>query len=198
MGTNKGLFSLGKGDSHPQLQPAIGSSAVLSLFEDKEGNLWVGTETAGLHILRQQNFHTLPAIGDHVVTAITQTTDDGMWVGTNGDGLDRWQSGKVQHRSTHNGLLSEVILSLAPGAHGSVWVGTPDGLNHIENGKVATYTSADGLPDDFIRSLLTDTDASLWTGTPRGLAHLQNKNATTFPPPHPPKTHLTAPPLKPP
>ena len=180
IGTNKGLFSLGKGDSHPQLQPAIGSSAVLSLFEDKEGNLWVGTETAGLHILRQQNFHTLPALGDHVVTAITQTTDDGMWVGTNGDGLDCLQSGKVQHLSTHNGLLSEVILSLAPDAHGSVWVGTPDGLNHIENGKVATYTSADGLPDDFIRSLLADSDGSLWIGTRRGLAHLQNKNVTTF------------------
>jgi signal transduction histidine kinase/ligand-binding sensor domain-containing protein len=180
IGTNKGLFILNGRDSHPQLQPALGTNSILSLSEDREGNLWIGTETAGLHILRQQNFHTLPALSDHVITAIVQTTDDAMWIGTNGDGLDRWQSGQVQHLSTRNGLLSEVVLALAPGAHGDVWIGTPDGLNHIERGKITTFTSADGLPDDFIRSLLADDDGSLWIGTRRGLAHWQNKNVTTF------------------
>lgn len=180
IGTNKGLFLLNSSDGHPQIQPALGTNSILSLSEDREGNLWIGTETAGLHILRQQNFHTLSALSDHVITAIVQTTDDAMWIGTNGDGLDRWQSSKVQHLSIRNGLLSEVILALAPGAHGDVWVGTPDGLNHIEKDKVTTFTSADGLPDDFIRSLLADDDGSLWIGTRRGLAHWQNKNVTTF------------------
>jgi signal transduction histidine kinase len=103
-----------------------------------------------------------------------------MWVGTNGDGLDRWQFGNIQHFSTGNGLVSEIVLALAPGANGSVWVGTPDGLNSIEKNKVSTYTSADGLPDDFIRSLFADDDGSLWIGTRRGLAHLRNRNVTTF------------------
>ena len=180
IGTNKGLFYLSKNDTRPQLQPAIGSNAILSLFEDKESNLWVGTETTGLHILRRQSFRTLPAFSDRIVTAITQTGDS-MWIGTNGDGLDRWQSGKVQHLSTHDGMASEIILSLAPGAHDSLWAGTPDGLNHIANGKISSYTSADGLPDDFIRSLLADADGSLWIGTRRGLAHLEsNNNVTTW------------------
>jgi signal transduction histidine kinase/ligand-binding sensor domain-containing protein len=180
IGTSNGLYCMEKTGNHPQLQSALGSNSILSIFEDKEGNVWIGTETAGLHILRQQNFRTLPALPDHVITAITQSTDGAMWVGTNGDGLDRWQSGKIQHFSTRNGLLSEVILALTPGSHGGVWVGTPDGLNHIENTKVEAYTSADGLPDDFIRSLLLDDDGSLWIGTRRGLAHWKNKIFTTF------------------
>ncbi|HEY6412996.1 MAG TPA: two-component regulator propeller domain-containing protein [Edaphobacter sp.] len=179
IGTNKGLFSLSKNDTHPQLQSAIGTSAILSLFEDRESNLWVGTETTGLHILRRQSFRTLPAFSDHIVTAITQT-GDAMWIGTNGDGLYRQQSGSIQHLSTTNGLISEIILSLSPGAHNSLWAGTPDGLNHIEGNKISTYTSADGLPDDFIRSLLADDDGSLWIGTRRGLAHLQNDKVTTY------------------
>ena len=179
IGTNKGLFSLAKGDTHPQFQPAIGSSAILSIFEDRESNLWIGTETTGLHVLRRQSFRTLPAFSDHIVTAITQTGDS-MWIGTNGDGLYRHQSGKTQQISTHDGLISDIILSLAPGTHGSLWAGTPDGLNHIEGTKISTYTSADGLPDDFIRSLLTDADGSIWIGTRRGLAHLQNDKVTTY------------------
>jgi signal transduction histidine kinase/ligand-binding sensor domain-containing protein len=180
IGTNEGLFVLDNFSGHPQLQQALGSSSILSIFKDTEGDVWVGTETSGLEILRQQNFHTVAGLSDHVITAITQTSGGAMWVGTNGDGLDRWQFGKTQHFSAGNGLLSDVILALAPGANDSVWVGTPDGLNHLEGAKIKTYTSADGLPDDFIRSLLVDDDGSLWVGTRRGLAHWQNGRFVTF------------------
>ena len=123
---------LDKTSTHPQLQPALGSNSILSIFQDREGNLWVGTETSGLEVLRQQNFRTIPNLPDHAITAITQASDGAMWIGTNGDGLDRLQAGNIRHSFDCDGLLSEIILALAPGANGSMWVGTPDGLNHIK------------------------------------------------------------------
>jgi signal transduction histidine kinase/ligand-binding sensor domain-containing protein len=180
IGTNRGLFVLDKIGNHPQTVSALGSDSILSVTQDKEGNLWVGTETSGLQILRPENFRTIAGLPDHLITAITQASDGAIWIGTDGDGLDRWQSGNTQHFSTHSGLLSETILALAPGSTGSMWVGTPDGLNHIEGAKVRAYTSADGLPDDLIRSVLSDDDGSLWIGTRRGLAHLQNDRITTL------------------
>jgi signal transduction histidine kinase/ligand-binding sensor domain-containing protein len=180
IGTHRGLFALDKIGNHPQAVSALGSGSILSLTQDKEGNLWVGTETSGLQILRPENFRTIPRLSDHLITAITQASDGAMWVGTDGDGLDRLRAGNIQHLSTHSGLLSETILALAPAADGSMWIGTPDGLNHIEGAKVRTYTSADGLPDDLIRSLLCDDDGSLWIGTRHGLAHLQNDRFVTL------------------
>jgi signal transduction histidine kinase/ligand-binding sensor domain-containing protein len=180
IGTNKGLFTLDKITSHPQPIPALSSDSILSLMQDEEGNLWVGTEASGLQILRHKNFRAIPALSDLPITAIAQASDGALWAGTSNDGLDRWQAGNIQHLSTRTGLLSETILTLAPGEDGSMWAGTPDGLNYIKGAKVRTYTSADGLPDDLVRSLLTDDDGSLWIGTRRGLAHWQNNQFVTL------------------
>jgi hypothetical protein len=148
-------------------------------MEDREGNLWVGTETGGLHILRDQRFRSIGAregLSSDATTAVVEDNAGTLWVGTSGGGLNALRQsadGKyvVKSYTVSNGLLSDVILALAAAPNGDLWVGTPDGLNRIRAGKVDAYTSADGLPDDFIRSLLADADGSLWIGTRRGLTH---------------------------
>ncbi len=153
----------------------MGATSVLTLFEDREHNLWVGTDTAGLHILRQQRFQTVPSLLGYTITAVTQTADGAIWSGSKGEGLFRYERGQTFHLSTRDGLLSDVILALAADHDGSLWIGTPDGLNHLKNGKITSFTSSDGLPDDFIRSLFSDTDGTLWVGTRRGLAHWSDR-----------------------
>jgi signal transduction histidine kinase len=151
-------------------------------MEDREGNLWVGTETGGLHILRDQRFRTLGAregLSSDATTTVVEDSAGALWVGTNGGGLNLIRRNAAGIRtfrsySVRDGLLSEVILSLAAAPNGDLWVGTPDGLNRIRGGRsdrIDAFTSADGLPDDFIRSLLADADGSLWIGTRRGLTH---------------------------
>jgi signal transduction histidine kinase/ligand-binding sensor domain-containing protein len=188
IGTNSGLARLagGKLQRLPVTDP-LATASVLTLMEDREGNLWAGTETGGLHILRDQRFRNLGAHEGLTSDATTTVVEDGegtLWVGTAGGGLNAVKrggagkatgpgmgAGAVRNYSVRNGLLSDVILSVAAAPNGDLWVGTPDGLNRIRGGKIDSFTSADGLPDDFIRSLLADADGSLWIGTRRGLAH---------------------------
>ncbi len=184
VGTDQGLIRLPVANSsgmHLEIEPLLGSTAVLSLFEDREHNLWVGTDTAGLHILRQRKFRTLPQLSSHALTAITQGAGGTVWMGTKGEGLIRYEirNNSVRQLSTADGLISNVILSLASDRDGSVWIGTPDGLNHLSGEKIKSYTSADGLPDDLIRSLYLDTDNTLWIGTRHGLAHWKDGIFTT-------------------
>jgi signal transduction histidine kinase/ligand-binding sensor domain-containing protein len=184
IGTNGGLARWAGGmlERLPVTDP-LATASVLALMEDREGNLWVGTETGGLHILRDQRFRTIGAREGLTSDATTTVVEDNagtLWVGTNGSGLNALRRsgskpgtglGAAKTYSVHNGLVSDVILSLAAAPNGDLWVGTPDGLNRIRSGSVASFTSADGLPDDFIRSLLVDADGSLWIGTRRGLTH---------------------------
>lgn len=184
VGTDQGLVLLPStatgNNTRLEVQPLLGANSILTIYEDQESNLWVGTDAAGLHILRRQQFRTLPALAGHAIAAITQTTDGVIWSGSKGDGLFRFQGGQTESLSTRDGLSSDVILSLAPDRDGSLWIGTPDGLNHLQAGKIRSYTSSDGLPDDFIRSLYPDTDGSLWIGTRRGVAHWKDGRFTVL------------------
>ena len=184
IGTNAGLVALAcraASSSLPVTDP-LATASVLALMEDREGNLWVGTESAGLHILRDQRFRILgerDGLSSEATTTVMEDRAGTLWVGTQDAGLNAIEfngepRSQVSTWTLRNGLMSDLVLSLAAAPDGDVWVGTPDGLNRIRGNKVDAYTSADGLPDDFIRSLLVDQDGSLWIGTRRGLAHWKN------------------------
>jgi signal transduction histidine kinase len=136
------------------------------VVEDGAGTLWVGTAGGGLNAVKRN--------------ATAETHAGGNRKDTAGRPGLSYLSGaeSIRNYSVRNGLLSDVILSLAAAKNGDLWVGTPDGLNRIRGGKIDAFTSADGLPDDFIRSLLADADGSLWIGTRRGLAHWATQSAS--------------------
>jgi signal transduction histidine kinase/ligand-binding sensor domain-containing protein len=195
IGTNGGLarWAAGKVQLFP-VTDALASASVLKVMEDREGDLWVGTESDGLQILRDQRFRTMGAregLSSDATTTVVEDAHGTLWVGTAGGGLnaigrkdesgDAGATAKAKVYTVHDGLASDVILSLAAAANGDLWVGTPDGLNRIRGGAVASFTSADGLPDDFIRSLLVDGDGSLWIGTRRGLTHWDTSAAADRP-----------------
>ncbi len=113
-------------------------------MEDREGNLWVGTETGGLHILRDQRFKALTArdgLSSDNTTTVVEDSAGALWVGTGGAGLnvvktDAGGKSAVSTYTVREGLPSDVILSLAAAPNGDLWVGTPDGLNRIHGGAV--------------------------------------------------------------
>ena len=190
IGTNRGLARIVTAASAATLElmppsDPLASNAVVSLLEDREGDIWVGTETVGLHILRDARFRIMGSsdgLSSDAVTAIVQDThaaSTAFWIGTRNAGLNRVQihpdgARSVTSMTTTDGLISDVILSLAVAPDGALWVGTPDGLNRVAGGVVSGYTSADGLPDDFIRSVLAAPDGSAWIGTRRGLTNLEH------------------------
>ena len=180
IGTNGGLvrFVGGRVDRFPVTDP-LAAASILSILEDHEGNVWVGTESGGLDILRDERFHTFGAhdgLSSDATTTVVEDNAGVLWVGTTGNGLnaisrDGATVNRVKTYSVRDGLTSDIVLSLAAAPDGDLWVGTPDGLNRIHKGTIRSYSTADGLPDDFVRSLLVDADGSLWVGTRHGLAH---------------------------
>ncbi|MGI8769851.1 MAG: sensor histidine kinase [Acidobacteriaceae bacterium] len=155
---------------------------VLSLYEDREGDLWLGTDASGLNVLREQKFSTWTTAdglaGNSVRTVIGDGNGD-VWAGTSGNGLSRLRGAAWSTYSTHDGLASDTILSLATATDGSLFIGTPDGLDRLAGPRATAFPAEDGLPDDLVRSIHADAaDGSVWIGTRRGLARWVGGNTT--------------------
>ena len=179
IGTNRGLSSLNPvPDAIPEASQFLQDESVLSITEDREGNLWIGTETSGLHVLRPRKFRSEPAAAGEAVTTGTAASDGTVWYGIRKEGLRSIVHSRELRQNMagqpvpNSSLTSPVILSMAPGRRGEIWVGTPDGLNRVTGRRVQQYTSSNGLPDDFVRSVLVDSQGSVWAGTRQGLVRI--------------------------
>lgn len=179
IGTNRGLVSIEDTPGFPVRESvSFHGESILSLCVDREGDLWVGTEASGLHVMQPRKFATAPGSDSEAVTTIVRDSRGVMYFGTRDDGL--FGTDGIAVPVDPGKLTSPVILSLAAGQNGDLWVGTPDGLNHVVGSEVRHWTIADGLPDDFVRSVIVAADGTMWAGTRFGLVHIDAQSVKTF------------------
>ena len=60
---------------------------MLSLYKDREENLWIGTDGGGLNRLKRREFQTYTAndgLSHDRATSIYQSRDGSVWIGTAG------------------------------------------------------------------------------------------------------------------
>jgi ligand-binding sensor domain-containing protein/anti-sigma regulatory factor (Ser/Thr protein kinase) len=179
-GTAQGLMRVAQDGSTELLR---GGDVYLSAMEDREGDLWLGTEAGGLAVLRDRKFSSLTAevgLSEEYVLALAQGPDGAVWAGTKGGGLNVYRGGRFHALTTAQGMASNVVFAVAAAPNGDVWAGTPDGLNLIREGRVQVLTTADGLADDFVRSLYVGPQGALWIGTRHGLSRYANGAFTTW------------------
>jgi ligand-binding sensor domain-containing protein/signal transduction histidine kinase len=177
---------------------SLSDDKTICLFEDKDGNIWIGTFYGGLNKLDTDN-KTLPpdkarfkyylenkklsnSISDNTIMAITQDLDGYLWIGTFGGGIERFDIKtetftNFSKISTHqNSFTDAEILSLFVDRSGILWAGSHlgEGVTKIQKyySKFESINSRSAgklkLNDDVVWSLFKDSKDNLWVGTYRG------------------------------
>jgi diguanylate cyclase (GGDEF)-like protein/PAS domain S-box-containing protein len=149
---------------------------VRALVEDKDGNLWAGTNY-GLGRLTDGRWSRL-ASGDglpsELVRSIQEDADGSLWVGFYGGGLTRLRDGEFTSLSTREGLVHDLTWGIGEGADGTLWVSTHGGVGRLAGGRWTAFGRKDGLADSIARPLHVDRKGALWVGTNHGLSRFEN------------------------
>jgi signal transduction histidine kinase/ligand-binding sensor domain-containing protein/CheY-like chemotaxis protein len=156
------------------------------LIEDKENNIWIGTDK-GLTLFRDgtfTNYLEKDGLLSNVIKAFYMDKDGSLWVGmstgiTSG-GICQIKDRKVAYCPYDAGLSKTILTSLTHYRDGSIWIGTRAGLYQYRDGKYTLYTTKDGLINNSVYSLFTDTEGTIWVGTSTGLCRYVNGKFISF------------------
>jgi ligand-binding sensor domain-containing protein len=165
IGTNgQGLLHVHQGRTDVLAQSdGLSGDAVESLFEDREGNIWVAT-LDGLDRFRDFAVSTISAkqgLSNESVLSVLAARDGSVWLGTR-DGLNRWKDGQVTiYRKRTSGLPDDAVESLFQDDHGRIWVSTNGGIAYFENGR---FIPISAVPGRFVSSIAGDAAGNLWIG----------------------------------
>ena len=157
------------------------SDWVISLWEDRENNLWCGT-SAGLVAIRPNNLETISPPDKWKscpVLSVLPAPDGALWIGTEGAGLYRLQNGDWTNFDSTRGVNNYYVWSLAADGAGKIWAGTWGGGLFAQTDNAFDY--APGLEKFHppIPALLFLSDG-LWIGTTTGPLRYQNGELERF------------------
>ena len=159
----------GKADAFSQANGLSGNIAC-SLFEDREGNIWFGSDK-GVDRFRKlgvTTFSTLQGLPDEGTKSVLATRDGSVWVATN-DGLARWKEDGPTVYKEREGLPGAGVQSLYEAPDGRLWVSTSRGLAYFANER---FVAVGGVPGKEIYSITGDAEGNLWLSSNEGLARL--------------------------
>jgi ligand-binding sensor domain-containing protein len=95
------------------------------LYEDREGNLWIGTQQKGLYRARKQVITTYSkqnGLVDNNVYPIYEDASGAIWIGAWYNGLSRFKDGVFTNYTKRDGLSSGLVLAISEDRAGRLWV----------------------------------------------------------------------------
>ena len=135
---------------------------VLAVFEDREGNIWVGTPR-GLDRGSRGLIRSLPGQGDGItapVQAVAAAADGSVWVGTT-NGLHRFTGGGPGAPVAAVGLPSRGVIALHGDVRGGMWVATAREIGRFEHGRFVSLMPI-GTWSNRPVAMATDRQGTLW------------------------------------
>jgi signal transduction histidine kinase len=159
------------------IDAGFSTDAVSALFEDTNGNLWIGLRASGELGLWDSTTGRLERIDvpeDFLAAAVTvfeQDTAGNLWLGS-AAGVSRYRDGRFET------IFEDAVYDLHCDDEGRLWISTrSEGLMRVdqpwlEQPTFKRYTTRSGLPNDHARGVVDDRFGRIYIGTRLGISRL--------------------------
>src|SRR5271165_5807295 len=148
----------------------LSGDVVLSVFEDREGNVWVAT-TGGLDRFRELPVTTISVkqgLSSDATQSVLAATDGSIWVGAH-EGLTRWKNGQTTILGKASGLADDAPQSLFQDDRGRVWAFTGHGLAYLKDDR---FVAVNAVPGGKVHYITGDKAGNVWLSEEKNLLHL--------------------------
>lgn len=189
LGTSMGVFKY-KGFSYKNFREKNGlpSNKILCAFQDREGNLWFGTDGFGVSKFSGEAFasysvkDSLP--GDYI-KSIFQDSQKNIWLSVKSFGVCKLQNNKIINyknnpKDVKNSLADNEVQTICEDNNGKIYFGTKDGLSIFDGKSFHNFSTKDGLPDKNIYSIIKSKDGKMLIATANGLCYFKDQKAESI------------------
>jgi signal transduction histidine kinase/ligand-binding sensor domain-containing protein len=180
----------------PEDPLSLSHNDVRSIYQDREGALWIGTNGGGLdrfdrrgatdrggeHFVHYQSVPGDPhSLSHDQVWSLLEDRSGALWIGTFGGGLNRFdrETGQFTHYRNDpvdpRSLSHDQILSIFEDDAGALWIGTfGGGVNRFEQDRTefrhyqVDPNDTSSLSENMVWSIHEDDEGTLWIGTSGG------------------------------
>ena len=157
-----------------QVSDGAPEGAVYALAQDRDGYLWLGTDT-GLHRFDGTRFRSWSALSPHampteLVQALHASRDGSLWVGFGGSGgISLVRDVDVRTFSQADGLQRSAVNAILEDHAGTLWAGTDAGLFFLRGERWEKQSTARGVPEGAIWGAHVDPKGTLLLAGAAGL-----------------------------
>jgi len=175
---------------NPEDANSISFDDIISIYEDSNGNLWIGTWGGGLNMFDKtrktfKRFSHNPAdqnsVADNIIWSVCEDRDGMIWIGTGSGGLQILDPKSFEFRNVDLQLNDSTNVKPSIQAlfadNNFIWIGHSKGLSNfdLQTTKVNNFdleaSVKNSSQNPVVNAILKDSKDNLWLGTSNGLMH---------------------------
>lgn len=156
----------------------LSKNAVRCILNDRENNLWIGTDGNGIYKKSNETFSYVnknQSLPEEYISYVYKDNED-LWLSVKSNGLSKITKGITTNyfpNSKIKGTLIDVDINSIEKFENKLYFATNTGLCYFENEKFIPVEQP-GFKDKYILSLFTSSENILYLGTSEGLFLCKN------------------------
>lgn len=163
-------------------KPMISKKRISSILEDRNGDLWFGTDGYGISKYDGTTFTYMTkenGLPDNNIADLMEDRNGNIWIGTMYGGVSMYNGTSFNNFTKSGVVRGNEVSALYEDRSGNIWFSAENiGVYRYDGENFANFHEKEGLATNGIQSIFMDKEGRFWFGGWKGLFRYDGKSFT--------------------